>query len=236
MNFRKICVLDFETTGKNPDICEPVQLAAVMLDARKLEIIPGSEFNTMMCPPDVDEPDFMEKYDDNLGFHAKVSGKSKAEVVALWRDAPSQKAAWNTFVDYLNRYHTRQDRKGIFTAPICAGYNILQYDWKIIERLSQRYENLGTDGKTKLFFSRDRIDVMCFCFNWFENLEEPSSYSMDNIRDFFGMIKEGAHDAMKDVKDTAEILVRFLRLHRRTAEKVKFKQSFKPEPITVPNE
>ena len=48
MNLHKIAVIDFETTGINPDTCEPTQLAAVMVDPRKLEIIEGSEFNTLI--------------------------------------------------------------------------------------------------------------------------------------------------------------------------------------------
>jgi DNA polymerase III epsilon subunit-like protein len=44
-NFQKICVFDLETDGTNPDKCSPVQIAAIMVDPRKLEIVPDSEFN-----------------------------------------------------------------------------------------------------------------------------------------------------------------------------------------------
>jgi hypothetical protein len=50
---------------------------------------------------------------------------------------------------------------------------------------------------------------------------------MDNLRDYLGISKDGAHDALKDVKDSAEILIRFLKLYRNMANKVKFKDSFK---------
>jgi hypothetical protein len=42
-----------------------------------------------------------------------------------------------------------------------------------------------------------------------------------------GISKDGAHDAIKDVKDTAEILIRFMKLHRNLSEKIKFRGSFK---------
>jgi hypothetical protein len=45
--------------------------------------------------------------------------------------------------------------------------------------------------------------------------------------------KEGAHDALKDVKDTAEIMIRFLKLHRKLGEKVKFKGSFANAKIQI---
>jgi hypothetical protein len=38
-NLQKICVFDFETDGADPDKCSPVQLAALMIDPIKLEII-----------------------------------------------------------------------------------------------------------------------------------------------------------------------------------------------------
>ena len=62
-------------------------------------------------------------------------------------------------------------------------------------------------------------------FYWFEGNNELKSYSLDTVRDYFGISKEGGHDAMKDVKDTANILIRFMKLHRNTSSKVKFKGS-----------
>ena len=46
------------------------------------------------------------------------------------------------------------------------------------------------------------------------------------MRDYFGMSKDNAHDALGDVLDCAEILIRFLRLHRNMASKIKFRDSF----------
>ena len=57
--------------------------------------------------------------------------------------------------------------------------------------------------------------------------QDLKSYSMDSLRDYFGISKDGAHDAIKDVKDTAEIMIRFMKLHRNLASKIKFKNSFK---------
>jgi DNA polymerase III epsilon subunit-like protein len=207
-----------------------------MIDPRKLEIIPGSEFNTTMCPIDILDENYAQAHDSTLEFHKKVTGKSKEELLTLWKDSPAQKIAWDNFTNYLARYHTTQDKRNIFTAPLCAGYNILQFDWYIIERLSAKYNQLGKDGRTTLFFSRDKLDVMFYCFSWFEDLNEPSGYSLDALREFFGIETAGSHDALKDVKDTAEILIRFLHLHRRTAKRVKFKDSFRPAKVALPTE
>jgi DNA polymerase III epsilon subunit-like protein len=67
---------------------------------------------------------------------------------------------------------------------------------------------------------------MNLVFYWFENNSDLKSYTLDSLRDYFGISKDGAHDALKDVRDTAEIIIRFLKLHRSLSQKIKFKNSF----------
>lgn len=227
-NFQKFCVFDLETDGSDPEVCSPVQIAAVMIDPIKLEIIPDSEFNISL-KPDALEANAAYDYSDSdvLDFHAKVQGSSKEKVLANWKTFQKQEIGWNMFVSYLDMYHARySNKKSCFSAPIAAGYNINRFDLKIIDRLSKKYNNLNKEGKTSLFYPRDVVDVMNLVFYWFENNNELKNYTLDNLREYLGISKEGAHDALKDVKDTASILIRFFRLHRNTAAKVKFKGSF----------
>jgi len=70
------------------------------------------------------------------------------------------------------------------------------------------------------------LDIMNLIFYWFEHNNDLKNYALDNMRDYFGIDKEGGHDALKDVKDCAEILIRFLKLHRNLAQKIKFRNSF----------
>jgi hypothetical protein len=49
---------------------------------------------------------------------------------------------------------------------------------------------------------------------------------LDTVREYLGISKDGAHDALKDVKDCAMILTRFMRLHRKLCPKISFKGSF----------
>ena len=49
-NFQKICVFDMETDGINPYQCSPVQIAAIIVDPIKLEIVKDSEFNINLKP------------------------------------------------------------------------------------------------------------------------------------------------------------------------------------------
>jgi DNA polymerase III epsilon subunit-like protein len=229
INYNKICVFDFETDGSNPNICSPVQIAAVIVDPIKLEIIPNSEFNVNFKPEVLEKNEDYEYQTDILDFHAKVKGCSKDSVLAEWRDYPKQEISWKMFVSYLDKYHTRSTKKSQFTAPIAAGYNIYRFDLPIINRLSQKHGNVNKENNTCIFYPRDVVDVINLVFYWFEHNSELKSYSMDNVRDYFGISKDGAHDAVKDVKDTAEIMIRFMKLHRNMAQKVKFKNSFKDE-------
>lgn len=227
MNRNKICVFDFETDGSDPTKCSPVQIAAIMIDPYNLEIIPDSEFNINFKPETLEKDDNYEYVTDILDFHAKVKGCSQNDVLKEWKNYPKQEQSWNMFVAYLDKYHTRSSKKSQFSAPIAAGYNINRFDLKIIDRLSNKYGNVNKENTSNLFYPRDVVDVMNLVFYWFEHNSDLKSYSMDTLREFLGITKDGAHDAIKDVKDTAEIMIRFMRLHRNLAAKVKFKNSFK---------
>lgn len=226
INYNKICVFDFETDGSDPKSCSPVQIAAVMVDPINLEIIPNSEFN-INFKPEVLEADNNYTYTtDILDFHAKVKGCAKEDVLNEWKEYPKQQQSWKMFVDYLDKYHTRSSKKSQFSAPIAAGYNIYRFDLKIIDRLSIKYGNVNKENTSDIFYPRDVVDVMNLVFYWFEHNSDLKNYSMDTLRDYFAIDKKGAHDAIKDVKDTADIMIRFLKLHRNLSSKIKFKNSF----------
>lgn len=226
INYNKICVFDFETDGVDVGSCSPVQLAAVIVDPISLEIIPNSEFNIFFKPEVLEDNSEYKYTTDILDFHARVRGSSKNEIFSEWLKYPRQDHSWKMFVNYLDKYHTRNSKKNQFSAPIAAGYNIYKFDLKIVERLSIKYKNTNKENKSDLFFPRDTVDLMNLVFYWFENNNDIKNYTLDTIRDYFGMDKEGSHDALKDVKDTANIMIRFLRLHRNLSKKIKFKGAF----------
>jgi DNA polymerase III epsilon subunit-like protein len=226
INYNKICVFDFETDGSDPRACSPVQIAAVIIDPIKLEIIPSSEFNINFKPEVLEQNNEYIYTTDILEFHSKVKGCSKDDVLKEWQNYPKQQQSWNMFINYLDKYHSRSSKKSQFSAPIAAGYNINRFDLKIIDRLSQKYGNVNKENTSDIFYPRDVIDVMNLVFYWFEHNPDLKSYTMDSLREYFGIDKKGAHDAIKDVKDTAEIMIRFMKLHRSIASKVKFKNSF----------
>jgi DNA polymerase III epsilon subunit-like protein len=62
---------------------------------------------------------------------------------------------------------------------------------------------------------------------WMSYVSEVKGLSLDSMRDYLGIDKTNAHNALKDVEDCAQILIRFLKLHKKLSQKIKFKDSFK---------
>ena len=92
---------------------------------------------------------------------------------------------------------------------------------------SVKYGNTNKENETCLFHPRDKIDLMHVMFLWMSYASDVRSLSLDNMRDYLGIDKTNAHDAIKDVEDCANILIRFLRLHKNLSSKIQFKGAFK---------
>ncbi len=231
MNTKNICVYDYETDSPKPHECSPVQLGAMIIHPIKLEFLDKAEFNSDMRPPDIDDDDYFDKHKDTIEWHSRISKCSTDDVIKRWKDAPMQKDVWETFNSWLSRYHTKQDRQTIFTAPIECGYNIIKFDSIITNRICIKYGNIQKDGTPKIFYPRDKIDMIQVAFWWFENQNEPKSYTLDSLREYFGLCGDDAHDALQDVRDTGVITCRLLKAQRwlttKLLEQKKLKGAFK---------
>lgn len=205
-----IVCYDLETSGTDPWVCQPLQIAAIAIHGATLEIKPNSSFNSMIRPQS-----FAELSDDNINFHCKVRNITKDQFIELLTKAPPLESVINNFVQYLGIYNFRKNK---FTAPVACGHNIRRYDNIIWDRLRQQYKISDDEG----FHCRDTLDLLDIAFLWFEGQSRPEKYNLDALRTFFGLSKDNAHDALQDVTDTAKIVTRFLKLHRSTAQKVRF--------------
>jgi len=254
MNYQDFIFLDFETTGRNPFTCQPTQLAAVVIDGRKLEIKESNVFKSYIAPI------WDEEECEKLGLtpvNDEACEKSNITREML-QDAPSLKSVWKKFEQYVFRHNPKKSKWG---APIKAGMNIERYDAIIIDRICgghfgkarneldkmlaggiiekgvaaavKKIEPYGLgpwdDDRQEetLFYPRDCVDLMRIIWMWTENMPEIKSLSMDAVREWLGIDAEGAHTADKDVLDGAKVLVKFLKLHRNYATKIKFRDSFK---------
>jgi len=254
MNYQDIVVYDFETTSVNPYRCQPIQLGAVCIHGRKLEIHSQSGFKSFIKPiTDLKECELLglDPFNDEV---AEKTGITMADL----EDAPSLKSVWEQFQQYVAKYNYKQGKWG---APVKCGMNINSYDNIIIDRIAgghlkkaiqgldillergiidkkaydkaKRLEPYGFGpwdderNEETLFYPAGNLDLRDVLWFWFENNPEVKSLGMDAMREYFGIKAEGAHQADKDAKDVADLIIKFLKLHRHYAPKIKFKGSFK---------
>lgn len=226
MNYRDFIVYDFETSSANPYKTQPVQIAAVVIHGRKLEIKEASEFQSLIKPEFDEEKCKQLKLDPLEDGAVAVHGKT-AEIL---KDAPSAESVWSNFTEYVNQHNFKKNN---WSAPISVGYNIRSFDSIIVDRLCTKdpYKFGPVDknrGEQDLFSRLHSIDLLDFMFVFFENNKDVNSLSADNlIRGYMGYDKGTGHDAMSDVIMTAELFCRTMRMLRTTVARKNFKNAFK---------
>lgn len=202
-NRQTIIVYDFETGSVDPRTTEPLQLAAIPINPSTLEIDYKNIFKTYMRP----------KNPDNVQDKALAVNGIKREDMAGF---PDRSIAWKQFEQWIRQFN----RSGkYFDAPIAVGHNMLRFDWIIYERLCREFGNTSKDGTPNLFSNYISIDTIHLMWFWFESTDDLPKYKMDVLRPYFGLSSEGGHNAEVDVKQTAEILVRFMKFHRELYKK-----------------
>lgn len=245
INVNDIVFYDFETGSANPERCQPIQLAAVAIDGRKLEIKERGVFSSFIKPIfDIKE---CAKY--NLDpLEEQALGTNMIKIDDLQK-APSLKLVWENFCQFVNKCNPTKDK---WRAPIKAGCNINEFDNHILNRicgghnrLANEYVKATHEEKIKikepwgfgpwdderheetLFYPRGSLDIqMMFFWPWTENNQDLSSVSMDAMREWLGIDKTGAHNAKKDCLDGAEVLIRFLKMYRNMAPRINFAGAF----------
>lgn len=190
---RPIIVIDLETGGLDTETCEVVQLAAKAYDWRTLRPLPDGEFNSYAKPLDL----------NNLSPQAMAINKIPLETL---EKAPDLKSVFTQYVKFIQKYNPKGDD---FMAPAVGGKNIKSFDLPIINRLLNKY------AKGELLFNRKYVfDLEDELMWWFENSEILPNHGMDSVRKAFGLSTEGAHDALVDVRQEGDLIMRFLKLQR----------------------
>ena len=160
--------------------------------------------------PEPDQEEFID--DESLRFIKKT----RKEI----EDYPPSSVVWPMFCNWVNKHNKGKGGKpSPYTAPIPAGYNIINYDMPIVRRYCKRY-NVGWDAERedqKIFSQVYPIDIMHHMWFWFENNPDLQNLKLDTIREYMGFsqaAKDGAHDALNDSNDSAQIVVRLLKMER----------------------
>ena len=218
MSYRDYIVFDFETGSRNPQKTQPTQIAALALDGRNFKL--KGTFNSEIRPI-LDDEKAMEKGFDPLEDEAlRITGKNREDLAK----APMPKTVWKKFVNFVNQYNWKGTQ---FFAPIPAGFNIIGFDMIIVNRMCKAYGPYDKDRQQqKLFNKIYKVDMMDNMFMWTEGDPAIKSISMDSLRDRMGLSKENAHDALQDVKDTANIMIKFMKTHRSVYRNLKIDKAF----------
>ena len=154
MNYKDIIVFDFETGGANPHSCQPTQIAAIAIHARKLEIQPGGIFNSEIRPI-IDDDKAIAKGVGPLEEKAlEITRKNRTDLAK----APLPKTVWKKFAQYCDKFNFK---KTSYHAPVAAGFNINNFDMVIVQRMCEEYGPLDAKrGEQKLFNPIFSIDLM----------------------------------------------------------------------------
>mgnify|MGYP003116246471 FL=1 len=215
---RDYIVFDFETGSRNPRKTQPTQIAALALDGRNLKL--KGTFNSEIRPILDDEKAIEMGFDPLEDEALRITGKNREELAK----APMPKTVWKKFCNFVNQYNWKGTQ---FFAPIPAGFNIIGFDMIIIDRLCKAYGPYDKERQQqKLFNKIYKVDMMDNMFMWTEGDPSVKSISMDSLRDRMGLSKENAHDALQDVKDTANIMIKFMKTHRSVYRNLTIDKAF----------
>ncbi len=210
MNNKYIIVVDTETSGLHFQKNEIIQLAACAINPRSLEIEKDKSFSTYIKP--LKPENWSEKAES-------IHGVSLKDL----ENAIHPKVAWKDFCSFVNRYNPKGS---IWTAPMPAGQNT-QFDLNFMNELCRKYGPWDSKYDSQALFNHNSLDIKELIFFWCHDTGFVPNLKLDTFRDFVGLSKEGTHDALTDVLHTAEILVRFMKIHRYYSQKVKIKDSMK---------
>ena len=215
---RDIIMFDFETGGRNPLKCQPTQIAAIALDGRNFRL--KGQFNSEMRPILDDKKAVKAGLDPVEDEALRITHKTRAGLAK----APLPKGVWKKFITFVNKYNWKGTP---YFAPIPAGFNIIGYDMKIVDRLCKEYGPWDDKRECqKLFHQIYKIDVMDDVWLWTEGDPDVKSISMDSLRERMGLSSENAHDALQDVKDTANIFIKLQKSRRAVYRNMKFERAF----------
>lgn len=215
---RDFIVFDFETGSRNPHKTQPTQIAALALDGRSLTV--KGTFNSEIKPILDDDEAVAAGVDPIEEGALKVTGKTREKLA----EAPALKSVWSKFTKFVDQYNWKGEP---FFNPIPVGYNIIGFDLVIINRLCREFGPWDKSREEQKIFSKVyKVDLMDNVFMWTEGDPSFKSISMDSLRERMGLSGENAHDALQDVKDTANIFIKLLKTHRAVYQNIEFDKAF----------
>lgn len=208
MNKSWLCVVDCETSSAKPTTTQILSIAGIMLDPFSLE--EKSSFYSLMKPLDwntVEE----EALKVNKLTHEELD------------QAPDAKVVFGQFGNWVRQYNKSRTVTSTFNAPILSYFNGDNFDLPIISRYCQMFGFWDDKRQQQNLFNQIyTLDVLKLMWYIMYANDELTSFKLTSVAEYLGYPKEElekAHNALEDVKITAEILRRFINLSKYLGEK-----------------
>lgn len=204
---------DYETTGLDTSVCQPIEIAAQVYNGRSLEQIPGAVFDSL-CRPTKDIP--INKIDPKVFEITKITPQEIEKATPI-------EIVFPKFIEFVGKYNTEGSKWG---SPVSVGHNVKNFDNIITQNMLEKFGK--KKGETVMFHQMHCVDSMDIMYQWFNDSRDLQAYSATAIRNFFGISDKGAHRAKKDVDDFGMIIMRFLKFNRELSKIYceKFRNSF----------
>jgi len=220
-NYNYLCCLDYETGGKNASNTQAMSMACCIIDPVRLEIVSNGDFYSLI------RADFDEE--TCLKNGVEVPSDEAMNITGITREqseaAPSWQEVHNRFETHIKKFWTGNS---VWKAPLFCGFNSMGYDLTILNRACEKWGSFDKEyKKNALFHPIHFIDVLNLMFLTTESKKGWFSLSLDTLRNTMGITKEGAHNALTDVRHTSAILIRWLRWFRKNSAKLALEDSFK---------
>jgi DNA polymerase III epsilon subunit-like protein len=229
MNKNHFCVFDLETGGgEDAAKCQVTQLSAIIINPRSLRVEAGGIFDSEICPIFDDDKAIEAGLNPVQQEALDVTRKTKEQLLK----APPEKIVWEKFKQFIKRFNMKNS---VYTAPVPVGYNIVNYDMPIINRLCLKYGPTAKD-KQSIFNQVYKIDLLDYFMMMTENSTDVTSRKLVDMMSFMGMpahLKENAHNGLHDVKCTANIFIKLMHYQRAITLKTDYTKAFADNPLFI---
>lgn len=219
-NYSYLAVVDYETTGKNAQKCQPMSMACTIIDPVRLEILSQGDFYSLIkCSWDKDWCD---------ANNTEVPQEEALAITKLTREdnekAPSWQEVHTRFEAHIKKFYTGT---GQWKAPLFAGFNSDSYDYTIMSRACEKWGSWDkVYQKQGLFHPIHSVDAMKIMWLMTEARKGWFSLSLDTIRKNFGLKGGQTHNALADCRDTAALLIKTMKWFRQASKSVKLEGCF----------
>ena len=202
MDYRHLCVFDLETSSLSQETTQIIQIGSCIINRNNLSIV--DEFQTLVKPKDMDAIE-----DEAL----KVNGLTKEQL----EDAPDVDVIFPVWANWINEWNTSKNSWG---APIPAGWGSDRFDVPILERYCRTYDYWDDKWNNMTLMNPIfTFDVMKHFWFWTRSNTDVKNCKLATAVAYMGgatdeEIEANAHDALWDVRMTAKIAQKFLRVSR----------------------